>query len=344
MAKMKKRRREPETLLSSSRPLALRIEYNGANFFGSQLQPNVRTVQGELERSISCFTGEGLGGDGGGVPRVVLASRTDKGVHARGQRGLVRTRSPLDADSFCRGLDSFLPDDLAVREVNECEDEGWDPRASATGKLYRYSILCGPSRPVLSPLRNLAWYVKSAGIGLRGGTGGLDVERMRLAAASLVSHPHGSDFTSFGNRDKGRSAENPVCCIELLSVDVAELPGEDSLHLVTIDVRADRFVYKMIRNIVGSLVEIGRHGRAVKLARGDEASLDNVDHDGGMSALLAARDRTVAPQGAPALGLCLVDVYYGKGHRKQLKATPQDDFEGVAAGVTIPMAKHECAS
>ena len=303
-----KRQRTAPPLGDRSRVLRFTLEYDGTHFHGSQLQPNVRTVQGELERAIGNFTSEAL--------RVVLASRTDRGVHALGQCALVRTRSLLPPAAFLRGLNTFLPDDLAVRSMNECPNPNWDPKTSATGKHYRYCVICGPDRPVLE--RHQAWYVKAAGIKdsqrVPDVAPGcllpvLDVDRMRGAASCLVvGHP--LDCTSFGNLDKGRPPDNPMCHISSLVIAVVEFPGNASTCALTIDIAADRFVYKMVRNIVGTLIDIGLHGAV------DEEGTGSASGEGrrSMAKILAARERTSSAQGAPAVGLRLVEVFYPPEH------------------------------
>lgn len=258
------------------------IEYDGTDFSGCQLQPNLRTVQGELERCICRLTGEqpnlgACGGgsfegtqgvEGGGI-RVVFASRTDKGVHARGQVALVRTRSELawtDPVSFAKRLSSFLPEDLAVVSVAHAEP-GFEPRSNTKGKWYRYSIACGVSRPALG--RHTHWFVprprevadpSAKAESLPSQTRPLDVPAMQRAASFLVGEPH--DFTSFANVGKGAVSDgsdapsrDPVCVVDSIEINVLPLNSSSdafkspstACSMIDVDIRGSRFLFNMVR-------------------------------------------------------------------------------------------------
>lgn len=217
------------------RTLRLTLEYAGARFAGWQIQPDARTVQGELERALAELLREPV--------RVVGASRTDAGVHATGQVASFQTPSPLPCEKLLAGLNALLPEDAAVSRVEEAP-EGFHARFSALGKHYRYRLL---SRPARSPLhRGDAWHLPRA----------LDLEAMRQAGALLVGR---HDFRAFVSRPDG----DGDCVRTLTRVDVSEAPLEvpGGGRLVLVDVVGESFLYKMVRTIVGTLAQVGRGTR-----------------------------------------------------------------------------------
>ena len=282
---------------------------DGSLFYGSQYQPSLRTVQGDLEQAIGRYTGED-------DVRVTLASRTDRGVHAAGQCGMVKTKSPLSSVDFFRGIDTYLPADLAIRSVLESKDLSWDPRSCSTGKHYRYFLLCGPDRPVLSPLARRAWYVRCAGVIENAsidnvsecGFPWMNLTRMREHGKHLVGQP--LDFTAMSNLDKGKTAQNSICFLS--SLDIHAEPAESGMmtSVVTIDIIGSRFLYNMVRIIVGTLVDLGLYGY-VKKSGACKHTLGEADPKA-MQNVLKSRNRAHASQGAPAQGLCLMEVFYNQ--------------------------------
>ena len=215
------------------------LEYDGTAFAGSQVQPNARTVQGELEEALNRLTGERV--------RIRLAGRTDAGVHATGQVAAFclgrRTRGAgLEWRELQRRLNAVLPEDLAVRALRAAP-AGFDPRREALARVYRYRIRMGGRLRPLDRHRTLE-------IGDR-----LDVAAMRAAAAALRGH---RDFAALGSDDHGRTVRH-------LS-EVAVLRRGD---LVEVRVTGDAFLRRMVRSIVAILLEVGRGG----LAPGDVAGL-----------------------------------------------------------------------
>lgn len=212
------------------RTILLILEYDGTNFAGWQLQPNGRSVQGEVEAALERLLGEPV--------RVQSAGRTDAGVHARAMPVHFRTARELPLTAFRDGLNCLLPDDVAVREARVMPAD-FHARFQAAGKWYRYTI---DRRAVRSPLagRN-SWLVRGA----------LDLEAMRRAAALLVGE---HDFGAF--RASGCAARETVRLLE--RVEVTE--DGDFLH---IDVRGNGFLRNMVRLLTGTLVEIGRGKRPV---------------------------------------------------------------------------------
>lgn len=240
----------------------LLVEYDGAAFAGWQIQPDERTVQGDIESALQRLLGH--------EARARAAGRTDTGVHASGQVVAFRTSREIAPEVVCRALNALVGRDLAVRAVEVVADD-FDPRRSAVSRSYEYRIW---NRRVRSPLwRHYAWHVVQP----------LDTAAMSVAAAHLVGE---HDFTSF--RAAGCEADGPVR--RILESDLATGPPGMIVYRVT----ATAFLRHMVRNVVGTLVEVGRGRRGA----------DDIP------ALLRARDRSLAGATAPAHGLCLTKVDY----------------------------------
>lgn len=238
------------------------VEYDGSDFHGWQLQPGVRTVQGELEAAVARAFGV--------VTRVVAAGRTDAGVHAAGQVAAFSTVHALEPDTVRRALNAHCGDDLVVRAVERVGDD-FDPRRHAASRRYLYRIWNAPSP---SPFwRRYAWFVPRR----------LDRDAMQGAAAQLLGE---HDFTSF---------QGAGCDAEHARRRVTRSRFVADAALLTYEIEATAFLRHMVRNIIGTMVEIGVGQRP-----------------GDLAALLAARDRTRAGATAPARGLCLVEVRYGR--------------------------------
>jgi tRNA pseudouridine38-40 synthase len=238
----------------------LTVEYDGTDFHGWQVQAGARTVQGEIEAALARLLGSPV--------RVAAAGRTDAGVHAAGQVVAFSTSVSMPPDVVRRALNALTGADLAVSTVAHVDD-AFDPRRAARSRRYVYRIW--NRRPASPFWRRFAWHVPAA----------LDIEAM-ARAAPLLEGEH--DFSSF--RAAGCDADHPVRRV-LRSTMVMD--GA----LLRYEIEATAFLRHMVRNIVGTLVEIGRRQRP---------------HD--LVPLLAARDRTQAGATAPACGLCLDEVRY----------------------------------
>ena len=245
--------------------LKLTLEYDGTGFVGWQVQPNGRSVQQELEKGIERLCGEPV--------RVTGAGRTDSGVHARGQVASLRAPRELPLKAWTAGLNALLPDDLACLRA-EVAPDGFDARRWARGKRYAYTIL---ETPVRSPLeRGRAWEIRRP----------LDVQAMRRATPVLLG---AHDFSAF------RAADCPA---RTTVREMRRLEIRQSGARIELVVEATAFLKHMVRNIVGTLVEVG-HGRR------------EVDS---LASLLEGRDRTQAGPTAPAHGLVLDEVFYLPGN------------------------------
>ena len=254
----------------------LTLAYDGTDFAGSQIQPNQRTVQGELERILGNLLPS--------PPRTVFAGRTDRGVHAVGQVVAVRDvgwrADPLD---FERAINARLPRDLAASDVQVCAGS-FNPRFDASWREYQYWIAAGATSPFL---RRYAWAPRAA----------VDATAVATAAKLLVGT---HDFASFAGGGEGvpwsgrarqpRGTTRTVFRCECRSVAVNRGPNAEELaSVLEIRVAADGFLPHMVRNIVGALVEVGQ-GRKEPAWIGE---------------ILAARDRRLGSVVAPPHGLTL---------------------------------------
>ncbi|MCX7935386.1 MAG: tRNA pseudouridine(38-40) synthase TruA [Planctomycetota bacterium] len=253
------------------RVLKLVVEYDGTAYCGWQVQPNGPSVQAALEEAAHKLTGERV--------RVIGASRTDAGVHARGQVAALRLAvAAIPADHFALALNSRLPADIAVRASEEAALD-FDPRKDVLSKMYCYRLRASPIRPALD--RYYRWHVPWP----------LDRDAMCQAAARFVGT---HDFTSFVNaeyleRAKKAEEENRDTVRTLNRCEV-RIAGDD----IEIEIEGPSFLYNMVRNIVGTIVDVGR-GRF----RAED-----------IAAIFAARDRRAAGMGAPPHGLCLEWIRY----------------------------------
>jgi tRNA pseudouridine38-40 synthase len=243
--------------------VALVLEYDGSRYVGWQVQPNGPSVQAEVEQALSTLHHASR--------RVTAAGRTDAGVHALGQVASFPEAAPLPLRAYVQGMNALLPKDVAVRAAR-LEADGFDARRSARGKRYRYVVENAPTRAPLTRLR--AWQQFHP----------LEVKAMRAAAAHLVGR---RDFAAFQASDCGaRHAVREVRRLEVLGA------AGGRIELV---VEATAFVKHMVRNIVGTLVEVGLRKR----------------EPGSLPELVASRDRTRAGPTAPPHGLYLEEVFYG---------------------------------
>lgn len=218
-----------------TRKIALIVEYEGTSYSGFQVQVNVPTVQGEIERAIAEVTGERV--------RIASASRTDQGVHAEGQVVSFRTTSCLAPETILRALNHYLPEDIAVKEAGEISMD-FDVRRRAVSREYAYQLL---NRRTVSPLmRQRAHHVPQP----------LDIEAMRQAGHALLGT---HDFVAFASSLNGH--KNTV-----RTMHRAEFERDGDV--LTFHVVANSFLPHQVRNTVGALVKVGL-GRSDVAAFGD---------------------------------------------------------------------------
>jgi tRNA pseudouridine38-40 synthase len=246
------------------RTIRMTLAYDGTNYHGWQEQPGQVTVQGTLVETLTTILRE--------RPAVEGAGRTDSGVHALGQVAAFKTGRAMPLDRLHAALNSRLPPDICVTEMRDAPP-GFRPSFEAVGKHYRYRIYRSPFKPIFEARYVWHWHRPLA------------LEPMRQAARLLVGE---HDFRSFEGR--GSAREDTVRRVTRL--DIVEAGPE--LHF---EVEGNRFLYRMVRNLVGTLTEVGRGHRPVEWA-GD---------------VLTARDRMAAGPTAPPHGLCLMEVRYPDG-------------------------------
>jgi len=245
--------------------IRLDLAYEGTAYRGFGRQPGLCTVQGVLERELSRLLGHPV--------HLTAAGRTDAGVHARGQVVSFETTATLPAARIARALRSRLPDDvLALRSAAAAP--GFDARRHARSRHYRYTIWRGAQPDLL--WRRFSWPV----------AGPLDEHAMQVASDALLGR---HDFSSF----IGHAAQQPARATSMRTVSRAQWWREDDL--LHFDCQADGFARHMVRNIVGTLVEVGRRKR----------------RPGQIGQLMASADRRLAGPTAPARGLTLMRVAYG---------------------------------
>jgi tRNA pseudouridine38-40 synthase len=241
--------------------IALGIEYDGSRFLGWQTQPGGGSVQDALEQAL-----EGIAG----VPvRSTCAGRTDRAVHARGQVVHFDTDADRPDSAWVRGVNALLPDSVAVLWAKRVHSE-FHARYSAFARTYRYVLLNRPVRPALAA-RHVGWFHSP-----------LDLEPMREASACFVGE---HDFSAF--RSSECQAKSPVR-------NVQDLKIEKNGERIDFVLRANAFLHHMVRNIVGTLVYVGKGKHPPAWAR----------------EVLESRDRALAaPTFAPE-GLYLETIEY----------------------------------
>jgi tRNA pseudouridine38-40 synthase len=205
--------------------IALGIEYDGSRFLGWQTQPGGGAVQDALEAALGAIAGAPV--------NVTAAGRTDRGVHARSQVIHFDTEAMRPGSAWVRGVNALLPDTVAVLWSHQV-DAQFHARYSALSRTYRYELLNRAVRPALAASR-IGWFHRP-----------LNLEKMRAAAEYLVGE---HDFSAF--RSSECEAKTPVRTLHALQIDAH---GER----VEFVLRANAFLHHMVRNIVGTLVYVGK--------------------------------------------------------------------------------------
>ena len=244
------------------------LEYVGSAYMGSQKQPSkmpntsktVVTIQDEVEKAISTLTKT--------KTKTIFSGRTDAGVHAKGQTAHFETELELDPSKFVNSLNGILPNDISVKELRKIE-KTFHAQKSAKARHYRYTIANRTQRSAWDGHCLLVRYP-------------LDIERMNKALSYLIGE---HDFTSF---KKVRTSNPAKIC------NMYEAKATRDGDLVYIDFTADRFLYNMIRLIVGTLLVIERNSLAPET----------------LKEILEARDITKAGSTISPDGLTLVEVIY----------------------------------
>jgi tRNA pseudouridine38-40 synthase len=253
----------------------LTLAYDGTDFYGWQVQPDRATVQGTLVDAIERVTGERVLPQGSG--------RTDAGVHARGQVASFFLEAAIPAENLQRALNRKLPESIRVLKT-ETVEEGFHARHAAKAKTYEYRIFRGEICPPWKA--RFAWALNWP----------LDVGRMRAGAERVVGM---HDFTSFAASDPDLATRSSEGAGENADRSgnvrtIFESGWSEEGELLLYRVRGDGFLHHMVRNLVGTLVDVGR-GQTEPEA---------------MARILQARSRSEAGATAPARGLFLDSVEY----------------------------------
>ena len=243
------------------RNVKLIIEYDGTNYAGWQSQKNAPTIQDTLEASLSNILNFKV--------RLIGSGRTDSGVHALGQVANFKTDSNLALSSLLRGTNSLLPPDILIKRIEE-GDSDFHARFSAKRRTYEYRVWNGSMLSVFH--RNYSWWIRK----------NLEIELMQNSALHLIGR---HDFSSF----RGANHEEVSPEREVMKVGFRQEGSE-----LVFFIQANAFLRHMVRNIVGTLVEVGKK---------------RISPDVFVN-ILAARDRRQAGITAPARGLFLKSVCY----------------------------------
>lgn len=204
----------------------LTIAYDGTAYCGWQVQPNGITIEEVLNKKLSAMTGENI--------TIIGASRTDSGVHARGNVAVFDTKSPIPAERMAYALNRKLPEDIVIVKSEEVPVD-WHPRYQDCTKTYEYHIW---NAEVPEPTRRHTTYHVSYK---------LDIEKMRRAAEYLVGE---HDFVSFCSIHKN---------VKTTVRTIYELTIEQKNEELVIRIRGNGFLYNMVRIIVGTLLRVGRN-------------------------------------------------------------------------------------
>ncbi len=205
--------------------LALIIEYEGTDYSGFQFQENASTIQGELEKSINCLTGD--------IVRIKGAGRTDAGVHAKNQVIAFDSKFSDDLEVYFRGINYYLPESISVKSIFEVSQD-FDPRRDATSRVYKYTILNSDSS---SPLLRRTTYFDSDY---------MDIEIMKKASQMFLGV---HDFKKFCSPVKtGLSPGREIFD--------SKIEHENSLIFYTVEGNA--FLPRQVRRMVGSLLKIAK--------------------------------------------------------------------------------------
>ncbi len=208
-----------------SKRVMLTVAYDGTHYHGWQIQPNVPTIEGVLNRHLSEMLGEQI--------EVIGASRTDAGVHALGNIAVFDTNARIPAEKISYAMNQRLPEDIKVRRSEEVASD-FHPRKVESRKTYEYRIW-HDTFPMPTERLN-SWFVYIP----------LNIERMQEAAGYLIGE---HDFTSFCSVNT--EVESKIRTIHEISVDEQE-------HMLKIRVTGNGFLYNMVRIIVGTLIEVGK--------------------------------------------------------------------------------------
>ena len=251
--------------MGQRRSYQITLSYDGTHYAGWQVQPEAVTIQQLFEEAVTRVTGE--------KARATASGRTDAGVHALGQVVSIDLTTALSCYRLQQAWNAHLPDDIRVVSVATAPS-GFHAIRDAIGKRYRYNIQDGATIDLFQ--RRYAWQLRER----------LDVDAMQVASRYWIGQ---HDFASFQGSGSPRATT-----VRTITEFVLERRVTETGELLACEVAADGFLYNMVRNLIGTLVEIGRGKRPAEWAH----------------TVLRARDRVVAGPTAPPHGLFLVEVNY----------------------------------
>ena len=238
------------------------IEYDGSLYHGWQRQKDDRSIQGEIEKALQKMTTNRV--------TVIGSGRTDAGVHAEGQVASFKCDTRLEPEALLNGLNSLLAEDTVIK-VCEQVSSSFHARFDAKSKIYHYKILNRPTPAAIG--RKYSWLIRKS----------LNQDAMRAAISHIIGR---HDFKAF----EGTGSPRQHTTRQVYSADLIEQQS----GLLVFHIEADGFLRYMVRNIVGTLVDVGMQ----KLTSDDFKSI------------LDSKDRSQASATAPAHGLTLVKVIY----------------------------------
>jgi tRNA pseudouridine38-40 synthase len=249
------------------RNIRLVLSYNGSRYSGWQNQKTGLTIQGTIEKSIKKITGEDV--------KLIGCGRTDAGVHALSYTANFKTQSILQPTQIKNALNATLPDDIRIKgAVNARQD--FHSRYSAKRKTYRYLIVCGEKNPFL---KELVCYARSS----------LNTAKIKKAAKYFEGRHDLSAFQAAGSEIK-----NTVRTIYKITVSSKRFTLDPSVKIISVEITAEGFLYKMARNILGTLLYVGK------------GKIEPED----IPSIIESKDRKKSPPTAPASGLYLKEVSY----------------------------------
>ncbi|WP_425445953.1 tRNA pseudouridine(38-40) synthase TruA [Dethiothermospora halolimnae] len=207
------------------RNIKLTIQYDGTNYYGWQIQPNVVTVQQKVQDAIIKITKEKI--------KIHGAGRTDRGVHGLGQTASFYTNSNIPADKIKFALNSMLPDDIAIIDSQDM-DKNFHARYSAKGKIYKYRIY---NNKIRSPIfRNYSYHVPYD----------INYDKMKKASEYFLGEHDFIAFMASGSKVKDTFRE------------IYDINFEKRDNIIDITFKGNGFLYNMVRIIVGTLLDVGK--------------------------------------------------------------------------------------
>lgn len=248
------------------RNIKLTIEYDGTDFNGWQIQAKGnRTVQDEIEKTLQKIIGKKI--------HIYGSGRTDSGVHALGQIANFKTTSTIPSEGILRALNTYLPNDISILNIEEAKTK-FHSQFDAKKKTYRYTILNRQEACAIN--RRFCTHIPHK----------LNTHRMRKATKDLIGR---HDFKSFVASNPAKRGKKESTIRHIYRADLKKR-GD----YLTFEIESNGFLYKMVRNIVGTLIDIGSKQRPTT----------------NMKTIISSQDRTMAGNTAPSQGLCLIEVKY----------------------------------